>query len=334
MRRLAGIAALVTAAVGAKRILSLRRAVAEVPAELRSPLLLLFGGASFTANSLPLVRKLFRLSLPPGANVSATWRTVGSESDVRVLVVSPKVADLSRPAVLLLHSGGMVLGSPQFEAPTMGRLARDLGAVVVSPDYRLAPEHPFPAASDDCMSTLRWMRAHAPELGIDPERIAVAGASAGGGFAAVTAQRAYDEGIPLRAQAIVYGVLDDRTALVEDHEGRGRFMYTPESIQFGWRAYLGTEPRMFDAPEYSAAARRRDLTGLAPAWVGVGERDVLYPENVAYAERLRDAGVPTELVTVAGMYHGADGLAAKAPAMQDFTRSMLEHLRARLAPDD
>ena len=330
MRKLAATAAFATAVVGVQRYRSLRPALADVAADLRSPLLMVFGGGSFTARTLPLVRWLFRRSLPPGSGVSATWQTVDSDPSVRVLVVSPKAVDVPRPAVLLFHSGGMVLGSPQFEAPTMGRLARDLGAVVVSPDYRLAPEHPFPAASDDCIATLRWMRVHADELGIDPRRIALAGASAGGGFAAVTAQRAYDEGIPLRAQAIVYGVLDDRTALVADHAGRGRFVYTPASVRFGWRAYLDREPTIADAPTYSAAARRADLAGLAPAWVGVGERDVLYAENVAYAELLRDAGVPTELVTVPGMYHGADGMAAKAPAMQDFTRSMLEHLRAHL----
>jgi acetyl esterase/lipase len=331
MRKLAATAAFATAVVGVQRYRSLRPALADVAADLRSPLLMVFGGGSFTARTLPLVRWFLRRSLSPGPGVTAVWHTIDGEARVRVLVVSPKDADGSRPALLLLHSGGMVVGSPQLEAPTMGRLARELAAVVVSPDYRLAPEHPFPAASDDCIATLRWMRSRAGELGIDPERIAVAGASAGGGFTATTAQRAYDEGIPLRAQAIVYGVLDDRTALVADHAGRGRFIYTPASIRFGWRAYLGFEPDSTKAPPtYAAAARRTDLGGLAPAWVGVGELDALYTENVAYAERLRDAGVPTELVTVPGMYHGADGMAAKAPAMQDFTRSMLEHLRAHL----
>ena len=329
MKKFSAIASLGAVAVATRRYLSLRQALAEIPVELRSPFLLL-GGAPFTARTLPLVRWLFRRSLPPGPGVSVTWQTIDGEARVRVLVVSPNVAETSRSAVLLFHSGGMVVGSPQFEAPTMGRLARELGAVVVSPDYRLAPEHPFPAASDDCIATLRWMRAHAAELGIDAQRIAVAGASAGGGFTATTAQRAHDEGIPLRAQAIVYGVLDDRTALVADHAGRGRFIYTPESVRFGWRAYLDREPAITDAPTYSAAARRADLSGLAPAWVGVGELDVLYPENVAYAERLQEAGVPTQLVTVAGMYHGADGFAAKAPAMQDFTESMLEFLRVHL----
>jgi acetyl esterase/lipase len=224
----------------------------------------------------------------------------------------------------------MFLDSPQFESPLTARLARELGAIVVSPDYRLAPEHPFPAALDDCMATLSWMRAHADDLGIDPGRIAAAGASAGGGLSAAVAQRSHDEGVALRAQALVYPMLDDRSTLHEDHAGRGQFLWTPASSRFGWTAYLGREPRMSDAPEYAAPARRTDLTGLAPAWIGVGDLDLLDDENVAYANRLKAAGVPCELVTVPGMYHGADGLAPKAASMQDFRRSMLEHLRTYL----
>ena len=105
--------------------------------------------------------------------------------------------------------------------------------------------------------------------------------------AAAVAQRSHDEGIPLRAQVLVYPMLDDRTALREDHAGRGRFLWTPSSNRFGWTAYLGREPRMSDAPEYAAPARRADLTGLPPAWVGVGELDLFYDEDVDYAERLK-----------------------------------------------
>ena len=101
-------------------------------------------------------------------------------------------------------------------------MAREIGAVVVSPDYRLAPENPFPAALDDCMATLKWMAKHADELGIDPDRIAVYGVSAGGGLAAAVAQRSFDEGIALRAQALGYPMLDDRTALRDDHARPGR----------------------------------------------------------------------------------------------------------------
>jgi acetyl esterase/lipase len=224
----------------------------------------------------------------------------------------------------------VVVGSPQFEGFLTGQVARELGVVVVSPAYRLAPEHPFPAALDDCMATLLWMRANADEIGINPDRIAVGGASAGGGLSAAVAQRSHDEGIPLRAQVLVYPNLDDRTVLREDHGGRGRFMWTPASSRFGWTSYLGREPRLSDAPEYAAPARRSELSGLPPAWIGVGDLDLLYDEDVAYAERLRECGVPCALITVSGMYHAADAIAPKAPSMLDFRRSMLDHLKSHL----
>jgi acetyl esterase/lipase len=224
----------------------------------------------------------------------------------------------------------MVLGSPQFESPTIGDLARELDAVVVSPDYRLAPEHPFPAPLDDCMATLSWVRDNADKLGIDADRIAVAGASAGGGLTAAVAQRSHDEGIALCAQVIIYGMLDDRVVLATDHECRGRFIVTPAGYRFAWTCYLGRDPRMSDAPNYAAPARRTDLSGLPPAWVGAGDIDVLYPENVAYAERLRECGVPCELVTVPGMYHGADALAPKADSMKEFRSGVVNFLRSHL----
>jgi acetyl esterase/lipase len=258
-----------------------------------------------------------------------TKRHVGDHA-IRVLVTTPNDGQRQRPGVLWIHGGGYILGSPQMEAFWTGRLVRDLGVVTVSPDYRLAPEHPFPAALDDCMATLAWMRAHAEELGIDADRIAVMGASAGGGLAAAVAQRAHDEGIPLRAQVLVYPMIDDRAVLRDDHAGRGRFMWTPANNRFGWTSYLGREPRMSDAPEYAAPARRTDLTGLPPAWVGVGDLDLFYDEDVDYAEKLRASGVPCELVTVPGMYHGADGLAPKAQSIKDFRRGMTEHLRTHL----
>jgi acetyl esterase/lipase len=307
------------------RYLSRRAAIAAVPAELRSPFMFL--PFPSTARMLPLTRQISRLSMPPGPGVTVTRHRIDG---IPVQVTTPAVGGSRRPAVLWIHGGGTVLGSPQFESRPIGRLARELNAVVVSPDYRLAPEHPFPAPLDDCMATLRWMRDSADELGIDADRIAVAGASAGGGITAAVAQRSHDEGIALRAQVIIYGMLDDRVALATDHGRRGRFIVGPSAYRFAWTSYLGREPRMSDAPNYAAPARRKDLVGLPPAWIGVGDIDLLYPENVTYAERLRECGVPCELVAVPGMYHGADEFAPKADSMKEFRRSIVNHLRAHL----
>jgi acetyl esterase/lipase len=320
----AGVAAVAAAALLLRRYLSARDGLAAIPAELRSPLLPMLA-VDTTTRSLKATRLGGRIPIPPGAGVTMTKRQIAGRL---VLVLTP--THPSGTALLYIHGGGMVVGSPQSEIRGAAKLARELGAVVVSPDYRLAPEHPHPAALDDCMSTLYWMRDNADELGIDPDRIAVTGSSAGGGLTAAVAQRAHDEGIRLRAQAMAYPMLDDRTVLRDDHGGRGRFLWTPASNRFGWTSYLGRPPRMSDAPEYAAPGRRVALSGLAPAWIGVGELDLFYDESVDYADRLRAAGVECELVTVPGMYHGADGLAAKVPAMQAFRRGLLDHLRSHL----
>jgi acetyl esterase/lipase len=328
MKRVAAIGGLAVTALGVRRYLKFRSALANVAADLRHPALA-FMSFSFNARTLPVLRAVMGRSAKAAGGVVVTERLVG-EPTVRVLSMVPSGTDQARPAVLWIHGGGMIVGSPQFEAGGAGQLARELGAVVVSPAYRLAPEDPFPAALDDCMATLGWMLANAEELGIDPSRIAVVGASAGGGLSAAVAQRSHDEGIQLRAQVLVYPMLDDRTALATDHGGRGQFGWTPQSNAFGWTAYLGREPRWSDAPEYAAPARRTDLAGLAPAWIGVGELDLFYVEDVAYSESLSISGVPCTLKTVQGMYHGADGIKPKAAAMQEFRSSMMDHLRTHL----
>ena len=328
MKKLVAVAAVGVAALATRRYLAMRDALAQVEPELRSPVLP-FVTVAYSDRSLPFIRRAYRVRSSPGPGVDVVTREIGGPP-IRVLITTPHGRETKRPAVLSLHGGGMIVGSPQLELMTHGRMARDLGAVVVAPDYRLAPESPFPAALDDCMATLGWMREHADELGIDADRIAVAGASAGGGLAAAVAQRSHDEGISLRAQGLVYPMLDDRTVLEHDHNGRGQIVWTPESNRYAWTAYLGREPRMSDAPAYAAPARRDDLSGLPPAWIGVGDLDLYYAEDVEYAEKLRASGVLCELVTVPRMYHAADGFAQKVRSMDEFTQGLIDHLRTHL----
>jgi acetyl esterase/lipase len=326
MKKVAAVAGL--AALGIPRYLAFQKNWSAVAPELRTPAVIPWM-VPMNSRTLPFHRAIMRFKSKPEPGVAMTERTL-DDSDVAVVVLAPTRQSVPLPGVLWLHGGAMCAGTAQLEVQPTSRLVSPLGAVAVLPNYRLAPENPFPAGLDDCIATLRWMVKNADELGIDPDRIAVAGASAGGGLAAAVAQRAFDEGIPLRAQAMVYPMLDDRTALRTDFAGRGELTWRPASNTWAWTAYLGREPRMSDAPEYAAPARRTELAGLPPAWIGIGNLDIFYDESVSYAERLKGAGVPCELVVVPGMYHVADGVAQNAPSMQRFHASMVDFLRTNL----
>ncbi len=172
------------------------------------------------------------------------------------------------------------------------------------------------------------MHERADELGLDPARIAVGGASAGGGLAATLAQRAHDKGGPAIAyQLLVYPMLDDRTVWRADDGGRGRLLWTPTLNRYAWTAYLGRPPELDQAPPYAAAARREDLRGLPPAWIGVGDLDLFYAEDVDYARRLGEADVDATLRIVGRMYHAADVLAPQTPLMEAFVDRMVDALR-------
>ncbi|MFI5492347.1 alpha/beta hydrolase [Actinoplanes sp. NPDC051859] len=308
-----------------------RTAVAAVPRELRHPVLYLplhLGSAT-----LALARRLPFPGARIRAGVHIEQRLVpGSPDSPPVGVVTYRRAGSAGTggALLWIHGGGTVLGTPAMGHAWCSRVAAELDVLVVSADYRLAPEHPYPAGLDDCCRVLRWLHEHAAEWGVDPARVAVGGDSAGGGLAAALAQRAYDTGVPVRLQLLVYPMLDDRTVLrgKPDHPG---FVWTAPSNRFGWTSYLGRSPQADDDRPYAAAARRPELAGLSPAWIGVGDLDILHRENVAYAARLRAAGVDCDLRVVPGMYHGADALLdGREPSMTAFRAAMLEALRAAL----
>ena len=300
-----------------------RRGVAP---PLRSPLLPALA-LPYTDSTLPLWRLMFRVPRWSGPKVSVTTRRFG-DANIRVRVTTPVGVARRRPLVVWLHSGGMISGSPQFEGPTAGLLARRLDAVVVAPDYRLAPEHPFPAALDDCLDTVKWAITHADHLGIDPDRIVLAGASAGGGLAATCAQRCQDEGLRIRAVALLYPMLDDRAGPLATCEA---VAWSGASNEFAWSAYLN-RPSGAESPwPYSAATRREELAGTPPTWIAVGDIDVLCAEAAAYASRLREAGVPCELTVVDGMYHAADLLVPWARSIRALYQDLTTYLHLHLA---
>ena len=299
-----------------RRLRDVRRALATVPPEFRSPRWYLLHQPYDPAPPVRGTRRerlVARLARPGvGRPVELTEREDGSS--LTGYLYDPPGRSRPSGALLWIHGGGLILGAPWVDHGLCNRLSREHGIVVLSVDYRLAPEHPFPAAPDDCCAALTWLHEHADRLGLDAARIGVAGASAGGGLAATVAQMAHDRGVPLAFQGLVYPMLDDRTALRADHGTRGLLAWSPRRNRDAWGWYLGHPVGEHEDRPYAVPARRADLSGLAPAWVGVGDADLFHDEDVDYARRLREAGVQVELVVVPGMPHAADMVRGIAPA--------------------
>lgn len=243
----------------------------------------------------------------------------------RIRVYRP-LQGASGAGLLWMHGGGFMVGAAVQDEGLCSRYARDLGLVVVSVDYRLAPEHPFPAALDDCFAAWRWMSDN-PDLNIDPTRIAVGGMSAGGGLAACLAQRILDSGgIQPAAQTLFYPMLDDHTAANRDLDLLEHPLWNNHNNRAGWTAYLGHEPGQTTEAAYAVASRREDLAGLPPTWIGVGDIDLFFPENRVYAERLESAGVSCSLHVVPMAPHGFQVVVPGAQISQEFYEKNLRFL--------
>jgi len=249
--------------------------------------------------------------------------TLGSGVGVR-LFRAAGVAEQA-PALLWIHGGGYVIGSAQQDDAVCRRFSRKLGITVASVDYRLAPEHPYPAPLEDCYSALTWL-AGLPA--VDPDRVAIGGASAGGGLTAALALLTRDRGdIKLAFQLLVYPMLDDRSSTAFGVPANPNYrLWSPRANQFGWAAYLGNAD-----PEVAVPARHDDLSRLPPAWMGVGTNDLFHDEDLAYAERLKDAGVPCEVEVVPGAFHGFDHVVPKAQVSQRFFTRQCDVLRCALS---
>lgn len=228
------------------------------------------------------------------------------------------------PAVLWIHGGGYVMGDAAQDDGLCAHLASSLGALVAAVDYRLAPEHPFPLPLHDCHDALVWL---ASRKGVDDRRIAIGGASAGGGLTAALALLARERGqVRPVFQLLSYPMLDDRTALKRSPHERDVRLWNTSSNRFGWRSYLGTDPGGEGVSGLAAPARAEDLSGLPPAWVGVGSLDLFAAEDVAYADRLRAAGVPCEVLLVEGAFHGFDLVRPEAPVSRSFRAAQVDAL--------
>lgn len=242
------------------------------------------------------------------------------KTKIRLRVYRPGSTTGLRPGLVWLHGGGYVLGRPEIDDSNCIRFVRELGIVVVSVDYRCAPRDPFPVALEEAYCALERVYLHGRHLGID-NRIAVGGASAGGGLAAALAQFACDrKEIPLTSQLLIYPMLDDRTSIRMDIDSRF-LTWSQGSNRFGWESYLRNRCGAENLPPYAVPARRANLSGLPPAWIGVGTLDLFHDEDVAYAQQLKDCGVDCELYIVPGAFHGFDFVAPQAQIVRDFQRS-------------
>ena len=251
---------------------------------------------------------------------------------VRVVISAPKAQGSGRPAILHVHGGGYIMGAPEGTADTDAAYVRNLEAVVVSVDYRLAPETPHPGPVEDCYAALLWLHANAQDLGVDPARIAVSGESAGGGLAAALVLLARDRGVvPVKFQHLVFPMLDDRTVVHPDPSPfHGQFVWTRADNHFGWSALLGAAPGSAGISPYASPARAPDLAGLPPTFIVCGALDLFLEEDMNYARRLIRAGVPTEFHVYPGAPH-AFMFIPDAHVTQTFARDSMIALKRGLA---
>jgi acetyl esterase/lipase len=258
-------------------------------------------------------------------------RTQGA---VRVRLYRPEQGS-SGAGLLWIHGGGLITGNAATNDRECAAFAGELGLVVVSVEYRLAPRHPFPAALDDCYAAWQWMLSAARELEIDRSRIAISGQSAGGGLAASLALRIRDAGgIRPAAQALLCPMLDDRTGSRRELDAIDHRVWNNRSNRAAWSWYLGRPAGSSGVAAYAAAARCASLSGLPPAWIGVGDVDLFLEEDRHYAQRLVEAGVGCELHIVPMAPHGFEVLAPEASVTREFFRSYCAFLRETLDLSD
>ena len=227
--------------------------------------------------------------------------------DAMVRVYTPSGAAKPAPGLYWIHGGAMVLGSVAIDDLRCKAVALEVDCVVASVEYRLAPEHPHPAPIEDCYAGLKWFAANSGRLGVDRDRIAVGGSSAGGGLAAALALLARDRGeVEICFQQLIYPMLDDRNITPSSHYIDHPKMWTRQANITAWGALLGKPAGSEGVSHYASPARAADLSGLPPAFIIVGEFDMFLDEDIEYAQRLTRAGVPTEIHVFPGAFHGSE----------------------------
>lgn len=306
------------------------------------PLLEGWPTVALTEDLLEMLRAPGRLPIPETTDPAAlavrkTVHTIPGPPgapDLGVIVYQPSADAGPAPCIFHMHGGGYVMGAAAPLEPGHRAMVARLGCVIVTVDYRLAPETRHPGPVEDCYAGLTWTFANAAALGIDPARIGVSGESAGGGLAAALALLARDRGeYRLAFQHLIYPMIDDRTCRTgTPHPHTGEFIWTPHNNAFGWAALLGVEPGSEGVSPYAAAARAEDVAGLPPTFISTGALDLFLEEDLEYARRLLRAGVPTELHVYPGGFHGFDlapGATVSAAARRDSLAALARLLQVQ-----
>ena len=263
---------------------------------------------------------------PPNENVVTEDREIPGPEEappVGVRVYRPKAASGVLPGIFFIHGGGMIMGAVEGENLKATELCEAIQAVVVSVEYRLAPEHPHPAPVRDCYAALKWMAQNADEWAFDVDRLAVVGGSAGGGLTIATTMMARDKGFPrICFQMPLYPMIDDRNETPSSYEIMDVGVWDREGNVEAWQWYLGGK----SADNYAAPARAENLAGLPPTFIDVGELDLFRDEDIQFAARLIQAGVPTELHVYPGAYHASEVFAPESALSQSILARRTEAL--------
>jgi len=274
-----------------------------------------------------MVNQMLKFPDTPGVTVEKKT-IITAEGEVTVYIYQPEHSSGNNPGIFWTHGGGFIMGRADSN-DFVGAFAKQLNATVVSVDYRLAPEHPFPAGHNDSYAAFLWMVEHAEELGIDPNRIAIGGDSAGAGMAAGLALRNRDEqGPAIALQLLIYPMLDNLhstpSGAIEDYP-----IWNRTTSFNAWEMYLNGTPGAKASP-YASPARASDVSGLPKTFLTIGTVDLFRDEVIDYAQRLMAAGVPTQLAVFPGAYHGSQVFVPDAPISQQMIGSYVEALKEAL----
>lgn len=262
-----------------------------------------------------------------------TIPAAAGQPDVAVRVYRHKDAAGKQPGLLWIHGGGYVIGGVAQDDVLVKQMLSEVGLVVVSVEYRLSPETPYPGPLEDCYAALKWLHANAEKLGVDALRIAIAGASAGGGLTAALGLLARDRAeIPLAFQLLIYPMINDQNVQSAEEAGSDHHIWSRASNLFGWQAYLGELYGQAEVPYHAAASRAENLAGLPPTFIAVGELDLFLDDDIEYAQRLLRAGVPTELHVYPGAWHGFDVVGAMSGVAGRFRADRDGALKRALHP--